>query len=297
LAGHRHAIVPGLVAILAAAACGVSVEAQSPALDLLLDRVSAYVATFASGFSEMVTEERYVQTRSSGPSLRREMKSDYALIRLEGSSELIEFRDVYEVDGRAIADRQARVLSFLAARPGQTWTDRAREAAEASARFNVAEIGHLNRPLVAFAFVQRAWRDRFMFSLGGTDQRVGAGARVLAFREKRDGRSMYASGFVSGRLWVDERSGAVLKTEVEWGARPETHKVASTFALDPALGLFLPATMIDSHSVGSVMMSLPPDLGGGAYRNPAGFSVEGRATYGRFRHFSVATSEATAAPQ
>lgn len=275
-----------------------SVEAQSPAIDTLLTRVSTYVGRFATHFSEIVAEERYVQTRSgnSGGSARREIKSDYALIRLEGSSDLIEFRDVYEVDGRAVADRQARVLSFFTPRPGQTWADRARESAEASARFNLGNIGQLNRPLIAIAFVQAKWRDRFVFTIGSIDTRVGAAARVLAFREKRDGRSLYASGFVSGRLWVDEGSGAVLKTELEWVVGSDRHKVVSTFALDPTLDIYLPASMIDTHSFSSSSLSLSPSMGGGAYSNPSSYSIEGRATYGRFRRFSVATSEAAATP-
>jgi hypothetical protein len=109
--------------------CAASAEAQSPAIDTLLSRVSTYVSRFATRFSEIVAEERYVQTRNGPGSQRREIKSDYALICLEGSSDLIEFRDVYEVDGRVVADRHARLFSFLVPRPGLTWADRAREAA------------------------------------------------------------------------------------------------------------------------------------------------------------------------
>jgi hypothetical protein len=298
LTGYRPATVRNLAAALAAVVCAASVEAQSPAIDPLLSRVSTYVSRFATRFSEIVAEERYVQTRNGARSQRREIKSDYALIRLEGSSDLIEFRDVYEVDGRAVADRHARVLSFLVPRPGQTWADRAREAAEASARFNLDGIGELNRPLVAFAFVQAPWRTRFDFNIGGLDKRVGAAARVLAFRERRpNSRSMYASGFVSGRLWVDEGTGAVLKTEVEWGARRDWHKVVSTFVLDPTLEIYLPASMTDTHTLGSVMLPAVPSLGDNVYSNAVTVGIEGRATYGRFRQFSVATSETTATPR
>jgi hypothetical protein len=218
------------------------------------------------------------------------------LIRLEGSAELIEFRDVYEVNGRAVADRHARVLSLLVPQPGRTWADRAREAAEESARFNLDGIGLLNRPLVAFAFVQAPWRDRFLFTSGGLDKRVGATARVLAFREKRDGRSMYASGFVNGRLWVDEGTGAVLKTEVEWRARRDSHKVVSTFVLDPALDIYLPAVMIDTHTLSVIQTSIP-SLDDTLRSNTSTVGIEGRATYGRFRQFSVATSETAATPR
>jgi hypothetical protein len=302
MTGRRHATVRTLVAVLVAAVCVASVEAQNPTADALVAKASAYVARFATRFSEIVTEERYVQSSNGSDGQRRELKSDYALIRLEGSSEFIEFRDVYEVDGRPVADRQARVLSFLAPRPGQvsgrddfTWADRAREAAETSARFNLEGVGQLNRPLVAFAFVQAAWRTRFEFSIGGIDRRVGASARVLSFRERRpNNRSMYASGWVSGRLWVDEVSGAVLKTEVEWGVRPASHKVVSTFVHDPALDIHLPAALIDTHTLAKAGLVGIPSLAEAAnYMR----SIEGRATYGRFRQFSVATSEAADAPR
>jgi hypothetical protein len=108
---------------------------------------------------------------------------------------------------------------------------------------------------------------------------------------------MYASGFVSGRLWVDEGTGAVLKTEVEWGARRDWHKVVSTFALDPRFDIHLPAVMIDTHTLRSVMLSAIPSLGDNVHSNAVPVGIEGRATYGRFRQFSVATSETTSTPR
>ena len=108
---------------------------------------------------------------------------------------------------------------------------------------------------------------------------------------------MYASGFVNGRLWVDEGSGAVLKTEVAWGTRPNAHKVVSTFALDPALDVYLSASMIETHTLASTPLAAIPSQGDTIYTNTGVYDIEGRATYGRFRQFSVATSETAATPQ
>lgn len=284
-----------LVVAIAVSLHVASARAQAPSLESTLTRVSAYVAGFVGRFSQVVADERYVQERSGNQAARREIRADYALIRLEGASDLIEFRDVYDVDGRSVATRQARVLAFLVPQPGLDWTARARRAAQESARFNLADIGNLNRPLLVITFLQSQWRDHFDFSLKGIDKKVSAAARVMTFREKQDGRPVYAGGPLRGRVWIDDTSGAVLKTELEWGGSPSAHKVVVTFASDPALGIYLPAEMVDTHAFGQV---LPMNMVSGAMlTNSNAYEVTGRATYGQFRQFGIETDERVTTPR
>ena len=98
-------------------------HAQEPSLDVVLARAGEYVTEFRSQLSGIVSEERYEQ-RARTPTgalqgLRSYenddvvLKSDFLLVRPPGSDRDIEFRDVYEVDGRATRDREERLMRLF----------------------------------------------------------------------------------------------------------------------------------------------------------------------------------------
>jgi hypothetical protein len=102
-------------------------------LEQLLARAGKYVVDFERAFSNVVAEERYVQrvitdqgigrvplagpgTRSGfeqfspGPAAEhRELRSDFLLAKLPGEERWIPFRDVFEVDGTPVRDREERL--------------------------------------------------------------------------------------------------------------------------------------------------------------------------------------------
>ena len=97
--------------------------AEAPSLAAVLAAAGQYVTQFRDQLSGIVAEERYRQ-RASTPSLttkgfldsrvrRRELRSDFLLIRPEGEDRYYGFRDVFEVDGRAIRDRQERLTRLF----------------------------------------------------------------------------------------------------------------------------------------------------------------------------------------
>lgn len=81
-----------------------------------------------------------------------------------------------------------------------------------------------------------------------------------------------------GRIWMDERTGRVVKTELEVGQERLPVRVVTTFAFDEGLGTHVPAEMRDWY----------PDGQG---------EIRGVATCGRFRRFQVRTSEEIGKPE
>ena len=267
-------------AVLAAATAFVAVtsvpaRAEEPLLADVLAKSAAYVRTFVSRFSNIVAEERHTQKQLSPGQKSRVMVSDYCLISIPGSTDWIEVLDVIEVDGKPVGDRESRMLSFVKDGAPSTWHARALAVGRASARFNLQDIGTINRPLIAVTFLQTQIQDRFTFSLGPIDKKVAPDARLLQFREAKS-PAMFQVGPVYGRIWVND-AGVVLKTEVLFGNnQTATNHVVTTFTPDAALGIYVPMDMQDSYAFALQSQSV---------------EVTGHATYGRFRSFGVKSEE------
>src|SRR5258708_313407 len=136
----------GGIALMLAPASG-----QEPALDSVLARAGAYVVEFQRQLSGVVAEEQYVQdvryplttgTRANPLLARhRELKSDLLLVKPVGGDRWIQFRDVFEVDGKAIRDRSERLMKLFVS-PSTSSAAQADLIIQESSRYN---IGNLQR--------------------------------------------------------------------------------------------------------------------------------------------------------
>ena len=285
--GPRFATVPFIiVAVLAA------VHAQQAfTVEQLLDRSSAYVEELVAKFSRVVAEEQYVQEylvpipEGSGRFLgspkvveRRGLKSDLLLVKPAGLDQWFVFRDVFEVDARAVRDRENRLARlFLESRDTVTAIERAHEIATASARFNVRQIGTVDNPMLALGFLQRVYRPRFRFMLRGRDTEAGPDVWIVEYRETVRPTLMRGTDnkdvFARGKYWVDAGTGRIARTEVQFSSIGTESSVITSFERDERLGTSVPVEMRFKR---------------GTPKN----EVRGVATYGRFRQFEVATEEA-----
>src|SRR4029077_7410562 len=108
--------------LIASLAIITPLRAQEPTLGSVLDRAGAYVVEFQRQLSGVVSEERYVQDVryplgnnrmiATAPT-HRELKSDLLLVRPAGVDRWLEFRDVCEVDGRPVRDRNERLMELF----------------------------------------------------------------------------------------------------------------------------------------------------------------------------------------
>lgn len=283
-------IVTGVAASVRAAAS----EAQTPVtLTDLLARSARYVAYYQERLSSVVAEERYEQrveskisgsfgpfgtTRGSSTDLsRRRLMSDYLLVKAPGQSGWVPFRDVYEVDGQAVRDRDERLARLFVDSPATAW-DQAAAIAEESSRFNIGTVSRtINVPTLALIFLTGEHQPRFEFSHEETRGTGSTETWVVAYRERRRPTLIRGQGGADlpafGTFWIDVNEGRVLQSLVRTDDGDLRSEIEATYQLDSKLGLWVPIEMQEQ------------------YRTGAGETIEGTATYGHFRQFNVATFE------
>jgi hypothetical protein len=263
-----------VVAILIGGVVTQPLAAQDKKVEELLSRTADYVARFVDGFSNVVAEETLVQ-ETTIPRRKRTMRSDYLLVRYPGDTQWQSFRDVAEVDGKPVRDKEER-LTRLFLEPASSALRRARDLQEAGSRHNLLDIGTLNNPLMVVAFLQDSYRDRFRFNLAGLDKKLGPTVRQVQFQEWKVPSLIKGNGnqdiLTRGLVWIEEDTGRVVKTELRVGGRSAPISIITLYKFDDELGINVPIEMRDWY----------PDGSG---------EIRGVATYGRFRRFQVSTTE------
>jgi hypothetical protein len=272
---------------------------QTVTIETVLTRAASYVATFVERLSNVIAEEQYRQTvrrptRGSGggntgsalqfgsapesfaTSERRQIKSDLVLLKDTTPFGWTLLRDVFEVDGKPVHDREDRLARLFADSTNDGRAQAVRIADE-SARYNLGPgIRTTNTPELSILLLQASLQSRFEFSLGSPERSLGATARVIEFREQarptlvrgEKGQDIPATG----RFWLDVTTGQVLKSEVHLRLPVGRWTLTTTFKPDATLGIAPPAEMDEYYQIFAT-------------------EVTGTATYGGFRRFGVDTSE------
>jgi hypothetical protein len=283
-----------LVGCLLALSIASRVVAQPVPLEVALDRTAAYIDQFIDRFGNVVSEERYQQEAvpairagqlggrgtmaSVPPTQKRTLRSDFLLVKPEGSLDWFPFRDVYEVDGSVIRDREGRLAKLFLKTDAPVALDQARQIAQESSRYNIGDvIRTINNPVIALAFLERSYQKRFTFTMGKADPALGPTAWVLEYKETQRPTLIRGDGDSNlptyGRAWIDIDTGRVLKTEFVIETPAIHARVTATFRPDDRLGINVPVEMIEE------------------YKPSAGGRISGKASYGRFRQFAVRTEE------
>lgn len=251
------------------------VSTQNVQVKDLLPRVGGYIRTFITDFSNVVAEETYKQEIQS-PHRKRQLKSDLMLVKYPGAEGWLMFRDTFEVDGTSVRSEPER-LTKLFVEPPENAMRRAREISSASEKYNLANIGTINNPLLVLALMQEENHDRFRFTLGNLEKSLGPDVRVLQFREFRTPTFIKLDGnadlYCTGLLWVEQATGRIVKTQLNIGRRGAGIEIVTTFKRDPGLQIDVPVLLKEWY----------PDGHGG--------DITGEATYSGFRRFQVATQE------
>lgn len=256
----------------------------------LVEKATAWVDRFFSEFGAVVSEERYEQRvrRAPGSSTTSSrarpqdvtLVSDFLLVQVPGEG-WVPFRDVFERDGSRVRDREDRLANLFLKGSGRSSLDQARKIMDEGSRYNIGSIErNINAPTLALSFMTPLHRYRFTFSIDGRDE----SGTVVTFWETAKPTFITTTGGrdlpVSGRIWVDEATGAVRKTQLDAVDPQVAAHITVTYARDEAAGLWVP-TRMDERYLGS----------NGAMQ------VTGTATYSRFRRFQVSTSENVEVPQ
>ena len=296
------------MALVAAFSSAIALAAaQKPAevpLDALLDRAGWYLDSFIAEFENVVAEEHYTQDASTNlPSFspvaggrgavaqmaasdlvrarHRALRSDFLLVKSPETDALVPFRDVIEVDGVQVRDREARLATlFLNATPTSVVDTmaRAERIREEGARYNLGSMrSTLGNPVLGLGVLQRAYQQRFRFTLAKPDRETGPDVSVVTYKEVASPAMIRGEAGLDlpayGRVWIDTVSGRVLKTQLQVQQAAISAVVTTTFEYDSRSGIAVPREMREQYTLAN------------------GNRVHMVATYGHFRRFDVSADE------
>ena len=296
-----HSILGTALALWCLQATGA---AQTTSLEEVLTRAGAYVEEFQRQLSGIVAEETYLQdvipvqgmNTFGRPrfSQRRRLRSDLLLLRPDQSTTWVQFRDVFEVDGKAVRDREERLTALFLA-PDANASERARQIREESARYNIGGIGRtMNVPVLPLAVLSPENQPRFRFTVDGGDRprnaasgsdlpqtpsfRVSAEVWVVRFTELSSPTIIVTRNnkniFSRGRFWIEPSSGRVLMSEMITEDADVRGQINVSYQSEPLVGLLVPIEMRERYTSPGYKAT-----------------ITGQATYGKFRRFQVDVNE------
>jgi hypothetical protein len=267
------------------------IEVTAPEVAAVVGKASLYVQEYEAKFSGLVAEERYEQTLSKlknrgtvtsrelvqrtewALDTKRELKSDYLLVKAPDVPGWLPFRDVFEVDGQKVRERDERLQKLFLEAPASAW-DRASEIVNESARFNVGFTRNINLPTLGLMFLHPDYRDRFVFRKSGETTVEGLAVWQVDYREQahptivRNGGADLAA---EGTVWVDPTDGRVVRTTVRFTAESSSAETVVSYRPNNKLaGIWLPAEMRETMTAGDT-------------------KLEALASYSNFRRFQVTT--------
>jgi hypothetical protein len=258
----------------------------------VLRRAAAYVTAFHRQLSTIVSEETYDQSviytsrvNNGLTNAHQRLRADLILVTPPDADRFVELRDVFEVNGHPVRDREARLEQLLRtnspdARPQiQTIID-------ASARHNIGSIQrNINTPVMALHFLQAEYQPRFTFRHVTKGQPVFTDPREQALNEAgvfRASTEMWTIEYrerrrntiirrpngddlpARGRFWINPETGAVLISELITDGGGVMATITVSYQSEPVMGFLVPVEMRESYI-------------------RTGERISGHAVYGRFR--------------
>jgi len=272
-----------------------ALKALSMASDSVLRRVVQYAERYINELPDFVAEEDYEQSVRPVPArldytttrrsavTHRHLRSDFLLVRVPGEPYPLPFRDVFEVDGRTVRDRDDRLQRLFIRMPPDA-KNKARTILSEGVRYNIGSVyRNINQPVLPLLFMQPQTIRGFRYTEKGTEtvdditalrlDYVETG-RPTIIRQEGTNRDMPSTG----SIWVTPESGRVVRTLLRTGD-----------------GLFVMDTTVDYRLV-DAMDTWMPTLMQELYTTPAEL-IFGKATYQNFRRFRVRTDETMAIPK
>jgi hypothetical protein len=264
------------LAMVLALTMGLSLSRQSE-LDKTLRTAADYIANYEREITAVSADEDYDQ-RIPAQKRQRRLRSHLVFVA-EPATGWVEFRDVFEVGGKPIRDREDRLVRLFLT-PGSDQQFQAAQIVEESARFNINPGFRrtLNVPMTALRFLRAANQSRSTFELHDKDRQNGRTVLVVRFKEHAMPRLIASNEGTpaKGQFWIDATTGAVTRSELEMIHDRVAGKLTVKYAEHPTAKLWLPEWMDEVYTFGTVGL-----------RNATIYS---HATYANFKRFKVETS-------
>ncbi len=287
-----------------AASVPVTVEMLTPDVESAVARARQYAAAYETALSGLVAEERYVQRsythervastasvpigRAPRPGetketwewmldAQRETRSDYLLVKAPGGERWLPFRDVFEVDGKKVREREERLQELFLKAPAKA-ADRAAEIMAEAARYNIGFVQrNVNLPTLALRFLDPSYKAQAFFRKDAEVVVAGTRTWELAFSERGSPTLVQGpSGDApaEGTFWIEAGEGRVVRSRIRHQVGGATIEVTVTYRPDTKTpGTWVPAEMREIYEGG-------------------GRRLECVATYSKVRRFQVTVDQA-----
>jgi VWFA-related protein len=285
------------------AAAPVTIEVMTPDVEAAVARARRYATAYEAELSGLVAEERYVQrsfthekSLATSPipvgrarpqtepkeawewvlDAQREMKSDYLLVKAPGGTRWLPFRDVFEVDGKKVREREERLQQLFLKAPA-TAADRAAEIMAEGARYNIGFVQrNVNLPTLALRFLDPAYEAKAFFRKKGEAIVAGTKTWEIAFSERGSPTLVQGPNGdapAEGSFWIEPEGGRVVRSRMRHQVGGATIEVTVTYRPDEkATGTWVPGEMREIYEGG-------------------GRRLECVATYSKVRRFQVTVDE------
>ena len=216
----------------------------------------------------------------------RELKSDLLMVKPAGGDRWMQFRDVFDVDGKPVRDRNERLMQLFVS-PSASSASQAERIIDESSRYNIGNLQRtVNVPVLALVILDTANQHRFRFKrTDHAEPLLGRGAVampgdvwVVEYQEVQRPTMIRTTNdrdlAARGRFWIEPATGHVLASELI--AEDPTIKgtIDVDYQREPAIGLLVPSAMRERYEI-----------------RRDGSRVDGTASYGRFRQFQVNVDE------
>ena len=283
----------GAAGLFAIAVATAAPNAQAPTLEEVLNRTATYVAGFRKQLSSIVAEETYFQeiadtSRAAGgfgTKQTRTLKSDLLLVRPADADRYVELRDVFELNGEPVRDRQARLERLLGEGSAGSRASIGSIIAQ-SARYNLGSVvRNINTPLMALMFLDAENQKRFKFKhvekatpvFAAAEDKAGNDAplfrvstEVWTMEYQEHGRDTIVRDTrgrdrpAHGRFWINPADGSVLISELVIDTGGIIATITVSYQSEPLMGFLVPVEMRETYI-------------------RYGERISGRAEYGKFR--------------
>jgi hypothetical protein len=260
--------------------------AHDSELDAVVARVARYVDTYLEELGSVVAEESYMQIVRLGARAATTRRTRADLLLLRSPSGWQPFRDVFEVDGRPVRDREDRLRKLFLENPGEALKE-GRRISDESTRHNIGSAYRtINMPTLTLAFFQAKSTAGFRFQRHGTDKVDGVTVWRVDYKEVASPTQIAHSATgadmpSSGSIWVEPASGRIVKTLLRNGDDGGVAEIVVKYRPNDTLGLWTPAQMQENYSMPSGRRE----------------TISTEANYSGFRRFQVNTDEAVAPPK
>jgi len=179
-----------------------------------------YVARYGEKTAVIVARETYSQHVTSEVMgfAPRKLTAEFAIVKAGGAVGWIGFRDVIDVDGKRVTDREDRLVRLLS--DPRRDTSEAMRISNESARFNIGPVSrNFNVPTTVLFFFHPSRLSRFEFTRKGAPIVDGSVAWEIHFKEvarptlvmTRTQKDVPCEGTV----WVVPSDGTIVRTRVQ----------------------------------------------------------------------------------